>query len=70
MNCLERAKNILLLFHAFPRIVKLASPNLNYFIIFGAGLLYVCVFLYSYSTSETESATIICNVSNIILIYC
>lgn len=42
------------------KIVKLTSPNLNYFIVFGAGLLY-SFFLYAHLTSQAQSATILCN---------
>ena len=46
------------------RIVKLSSPNLNYLIIFGAGILYASVYMYIYTAHEDQTAiqTALCNV--------
>ena len=46
------------------RAIKLSSPNLNYLIILGATILYICVFFYSYSSSNATIQTIFCNVSH------
>ena len=43
------------------RVVKLSSPNLNYFLITGAGMLYVSIYFYTYMISG-QSQTIFCNV--------
>ena len=44
------------------RVVKLASPNLNYLIIVGSVLLYTCVYLYVYSPDSFSEETFMCNV--------
>ena len=48
------------------RVVKLSSPNLNYFIITGAALLYVSIYLYIIPINTKCTANIICNVSLIV----
>ena len=47
-------------------VVKLSSPNLNYLIIAGAGLLYASVFLYLVTAQkhQTNIQTFLCNVWN------
>ena len=49
------------------RVVKLSSRNLNYLIVAGATLLYVSVFLYTYSERDHQDVAhgILCNVSGI-----
>ena len=46
------------------RIVKLSSPNLNYLIISGAALLYISVYMYTFTIDQDQAnfQTIICNV--------
>ena len=47
------------------RVVKLSSPNLNYLIIIGAALLFLCVYLYNYTVDSLDKAalqTVVCNV--------
>ena len=47
------------------RVVKLASPNLNYLLIGGAALMYACVFMYTFMFTEVGEIwkqTILCNV--------
>ena len=47
------------------RAVKLSSPNLNYLIVIGAALLFLCVYLYNYtvdSLDQTALQTVVCNV--------
>ena len=50
----------------FIRIVKLASPNLNYILLTGSVLLYSSALVYEYSVdsfNEAAKFTVICNVS-------
>ncbi len=44
------------------RIVRLTSPNLNYFILLGASLLYISVFLRLYPNTGWIFTEVICNV--------
>ena len=44
-------------------MVKLSSPNLNYLILVGAALLYVCVYLFVTPISNQSTANVLCNVS-------
>ena len=49
------------------RVVKLASPNINYLLIAGAALMYACVFMYTFmftNVNEAWKQTILCNVRN------
>ena len=49
----------------FFRVVKLASPNINYLLIAGAALMYTCVFLYTFMFTEIDEVskqTVLCNV--------
>ena len=51
------------------RVLKLSSPNLNYLIILGSDILYVSVFTFTYMPSNVgdfTSATVICNVSQLL----
>lgn len=45
--------------------MKLSSPNLNYLIVIGAALLFLCVYLYNYTVDSLDEAvlqTVVCNV--------
>lgn len=46
------------------RIVRLTSPNLNYFIIVGALCIYMSVYIRFYVTSNEIYHNIRCNVSS------
>ena len=54
----------------FFRLVKLSSPNLNYFIVIGASLLFISVYLYNYtvgSLNQTVLQSVVCNVRQVVL---
>lgn len=53
------------------RIVKLSSPNLNYFIIAGALLMYVSVYFHFLPDRSMggKIAQVRCVVSNVVLLY-
>jgi gamma-aminobutyric acid type B receptor len=44
------------------KIVKLASPKLNYLIILGSVILFCCVFFYTYSSPDSAVQTGFCNI--------
>ena len=46
----------------YHRIVKLTSPNLNHIIILGSVLLYICVFFYTFRSTDETTETVFCNV--------
>lgn len=45
----------------FYRIVKLSSPNLNYIIITGAGIMYIAAVLYTIPAYKQITETVLCN---------
>ena len=45
------------------RIVRLISPNLNYFIIFGAILMYLSIIFFVFPTTDLFLVTFACHVS-------
>ena len=45
------------------RLVKLSSPNLNYFIIIGAVLMYVSIFFYILPVTDKDVVLASCIVS-------
>lgn len=53
--------NLILFYY---RIIKLASPNLNYILLFGSSLLYCSMYFYSYSEDaiSVDFLTALCNV--------
>ena len=46
------------------RVIKLSSPNINYIVIIGAALLYVCACLFATPIQDDTAATAICNVQD------
>ena len=49
------------------RLVKLSSPNLNYFIIIGAVLMYISIFFYILPIIDTDVVFASCIVSILLL---
>lgn len=47
------------------RLIRLTSPTLNYFICCGALMLYISVYFYAIHSTESDIATILCNVSQL-----
>ena len=53
----------------FGRIIRLTSPNLNYFMIVGAFMVYFSVFIRVLPTTDMLAWEFICSVSLLILFY-
>ena len=58
MTCIEKTLTIFI-----KRVVRLTSPNLNYFIIIGATILYGSIYPRMARTSSTNFWIINCHVS-------
>ena len=54
--------------HSFRRIIRLTSPNLNYFILLGALLLYMGMYANVGLTTSFDLVTVQCHVRYIILL--
>lgn len=52
----------------FFRVVKLSSPNLNYIIIAGVALLYISVYMYTFTAEVAPLQTLLCNVGLLCLV--